>query len=138
MAERFLGNSSSSVVIRRVLSVVYPQEARELFSASAGGTKMKELVKHHKLILACIASALCAAAALGTGQRRHFPLERLQAGRGDHTQIDAFRSADSEATPAQTTFVVTNTNDSGAGSLRQAILDANANAGADTINFNIP
>ena len=36
------------------------------------------------------------------------------------------------------TFTVTNTNDSGAGSLRQAILDANANVGADTISFNIP
>ena len=35
------------------------------------------------------------------------------------------------------TYSVTNTDDSGAGSLRQAILDANANAGADTINFNI-
>src|SRR5207237_3596523 len=35
-------------------------------------------------------------------------------------------------------FVVTNTNDSGAGSLRQAIIDSNANAGADTISFNIP
>ncbi len=35
------------------------------------------------------------------------------------------------------TYTVTNTSDSGAGSLRQAILDANANAGADTINFNI-
>ena len=32
------------------------------------------------------------------------------------------------------TFSVTNTNDSGAGSLRQAIIDANANAGADVIN----
>ena len=36
------------------------------------------------------------------------------------------------------TFTVTNTNDSGAGSLRQAILDSNAAAGADTIDFNIP
>jgi parallel beta-helix repeat protein len=36
------------------------------------------------------------------------------------------------------TFTVTNTADSGAGSLRQAILDANANAGADTIAFDIP
>ncbi len=36
-------------------------------------------------------------------------------------------------------FVVINTNDSGAGSLRQAILNANANNGLnDTINFNIP
>ncbi|MDQ4120908.1 MAG: hypothetical protein M3209_05635 [Acidobacteriota bacterium] len=35
------------------------------------------------------------------------------------------------------TFTVTNTADSGGGSLRQAILNANASAGADTINFNI-
>ncbi len=35
------------------------------------------------------------------------------------------------------TYVVTNTNDSGAGSLRQAISDANLNFGADTISFNI-
>jgi hypothetical protein len=41
------------------------------------------------------------------------------------------------ATPSNT-FMVTNTNDSGAGSLRQAILDANNNPGLDTIAFNIP
>ncbi|MFO1001930.1 MAG: DUF4347 domain-containing protein [Planctomycetaceae bacterium] len=35
------------------------------------------------------------------------------------------------------TYTVTNTNDSGAGSFRQAILDANANAGVDTITFSI-
>jgi len=35
------------------------------------------------------------------------------------------------------TFTVVNTNDGGAGSLRQAILDANANPGADTIAFTI-
>lgn len=34
-------------------------------------------------------------------------------------------------------FTVTNTNDFGAGSLRQAITDANASAGADEIRFNI-
>jgi hypothetical protein len=34
-------------------------------------------------------------------------------------------------------FSVTNTNNSGCGSLRQAILDANANPGADTISFQI-
>ena len=34
-------------------------------------------------------------------------------------------------------FVVTNTNDSGAGSLRRTLLDANAQAGTDTISFNI-
>ncbi|MEX0879800.1 MAG: Calx-beta domain-containing protein, partial [Thermoanaerobaculia bacterium] len=36
------------------------------------------------------------------------------------------------------TFNVTNTSDSGAGSLRQAILDANTAIGTDTIAFNIP
>ena len=35
------------------------------------------------------------------------------------------------------TFTVTTTNDAGAGSLRQAILDANTNADLDTIAFNI-
>lgn len=37
---------------------------------------------------------------------------------------------------AATTFIVTNNNDSGAGSLRQAMLDANANPGSDLITFN--
>lgn len=35
-------------------------------------------------------------------------------------------------------YTVTNTNDAFAGSLRQAITDANNNGGSDTINFNIP
>ena len=34
-------------------------------------------------------------------------------------------------------YIVTNMADAGAGSLRQAITDANGNAGADIINFNI-
>lgn len=38
---------------------------------------------------------------------------------------------------APVTTTVTNTNDSGAGSLRQAIVDANATRGADTISFAI-
>lgn len=41
-------------------------------------------------------------------------------------------------TAAATTFTVININDSGPGSLRQAIIDANANLGADAIEFNIP
>lgn len=40
---------------------------------------------------------------------------------------------ESRQTPA--TFTVSNLNDSGTGSLRQAILDANANAGLDTVVF---
>jgi len=39
---------------------------------------------------------------------------------------------------AQTVFTVINTNDGGTGSLRQAILDANGTAGADTIKFDLP
>lgn len=39
------------------------------------------------------------------------------------------------ALSAQTIFPVTNTNNSGAGSLRQAILDANANPGKDQIQI---
>jgi hypothetical protein len=35
-------------------------------------------------------------------------------------------------------YPVTNTNDSGAGSLRQAIIDANGHSGPDNISFNIP
>ena len=41
------------------------------------------------------------------------------------------------AAPPAVTFVVTNVNDSGPGSLRQAILDANASPGSDSIHFNI-
>jgi FG-GAP-like repeat len=41
-------------------------------------------------------------------------------------------------TQVGTTFVVTNTNDSGAGSLRQAILDANVSDGTALITFAIP
>ncbi|MFV0378129.1 MAG: hypothetical protein ACK5JD_12620, partial [Mangrovibacterium sp.] len=36
------------------------------------------------------------------------------------------------------TYTVVNTNDSGIGSLRQAIINANTNPGADVISFNIP
>ncbi|MEL6611960.1 MAG: hypothetical protein AAFQ53_07685, partial [Bacteroidota bacterium] len=46
--------------------------------------------------------------------------------------------ATSVALSAQTTFTVTTTANDGPGSLRQAILDANANAGADVIAFAIP
>jgi hypothetical protein len=48
-----------------------------------------------------------------------------------------FRSDLQTIAGAATTFAVTNTNDSGVGSFRQAILDANANPGADVITFSI-
>jgi hypothetical protein len=52
----------------------------------------------------------------------------------------AFRPAleQLEARALLATFTVSNTNDSGAGSLRQALLDANGSAGLDTIAFTIP
>jgi hypothetical protein len=52
----------------------------------------------------------------------------------------AFGSTMLTARPAHAAFLylVTNTDNSGAGSLRQAILDANGTAGLDTIRFNIP
>jgi hypothetical protein len=43
----------------------------------------------------------------------------------------------SPANAVAQTFTVVNTNDAGAGSFRQAVLDANANAGVDTIEFAI-
>lgn len=49
----------------------------------------------------------------------------------------ASRHGNSSKKVMMTTFTVTNTNDSGVGSLRQAILDTNANAGNDVIEFNI-
>jgi Calx-beta domain len=49
----------------------------------------------------------------------------------------AYGNYQTHAAPPATTFLVTNVNDSGPGSLRQAILDANANSGSDVINFNI-
>ncbi|HEV3257247.1 MAG TPA: hypothetical protein VG013_10235, partial [Gemmataceae bacterium] len=36
------------------------------------------------------------------------------------------------------TYLVTNTNNAGAGSLRQAIINTNLDTGGDTIAFNIP
>ena len=62
-------------------------------------------------------------------------------GTGSTLQVSAagFLSSTStsfDVTPA-TALVVTNTNDSGTGSLRQALIDANANPDTNTITFNI-
>ena len=51
--------------------------------------------------------------------------------------VSALLAAFSSLTFANT-YSVTTTADSGAGSFRQAILDANAHAGLDTVQFNIP
>lgn len=47
------------------------------------------------------------------------------------------KADDKRSIAPQATFTVTNTNDSGAGSLRQAIMDANNNPGLDMIGFNV-
>ena len=52
-------------------------------------------------------------------------------------QIIMLSLALSPVTALAATYTVTNTSDSGAGSLRQAILDANGNSGADIIEFSI-
>ncbi len=55
---------------------------------------------------------------------------------GSTVDRGAYESALNDTIP--TTITVTTTSDSGAGSLRQAILDANANPDFNFINFNIP
>ncbi len=53
-------------------------------------------------------------------------------------QAGSLTAAESQPFNISNPFAVTNTNDSGPGSLRQAILTANAVAGTQTISFNIP
>ena len=65
---------------------------------------------------------------LGSQQIKEDPLKRL---------VASFILVLVASMLSAATFTVVNTNDSGAGSLRQAILDANGNAGTDTITFNI-
>jgi len=52
-----------------------------------------------------------------------------------HSRMLQLETLEGRITPA--TFTVVNTFDAGTGSLRQAIIDANNNAGPDIINFNI-
>src|SRR6266576_957735 len=65
--------------------------------------------------------------------RRRVPWHRATRRCTAATPVEAF-----EPRLLFTNFVVTTTADSGAGSLRQAILDANANPADDDITFNIP
>ena len=52
--------------------------------------------------------------------------------------VDAHKEESVATAPAGQSFAVTNNNSEGAGSLRDAIINANATPGADTVTFNIP
>src|SRR3712207_1886955 len=62
------------------------------------------------------------------------PVRKIARGRRALWLIMLMMGGTSYAAP----FTVTNTNDAGPGSLRQAIIDANALGGLDSIGFNIP
>src|SRR5689334_17115857 len=57
--------------------------------------------------------------------------------RSDFGRYVGLRLEELETRALPSVFSVTSTSDSGSGSLRQAILDANARQGLDTITFNI-
>jgi CSLREA domain-containing protein len=63
---------------------------------------------------------------------------RLRRSRAAALSESRYRVESLEPRVLLNSYVVTNVNNSGAGSLRQAIFDANANAGFDSIDFNIP
>ncbi len=79
--------------------------------------------------LAEMTGADVAASDDSTGARGDWDLE-IRSGSVEARALDAGDSVRDLAT-----FTVTNLNDSGAGSLRQAVTDANGAAGADTVNF---
>jgi hypothetical protein len=63
------------------------------------------------------------------------PVRRLDAINQPHATLELLEG---RTLLSSMNFLVTNVGDTGPGSLRQAILDANANAGQDTISFAIP
>ena len=88
--------------------------------------------------LAALTGADVAASTDRTGHISEFGDWQLEVTTGMiDTSIVIRESAQQAWGHALANFNVTNINDSGAGSLRQAIIDANANAGSDTIRFNI-
>ena len=66
-------------------------------------------------------------------RRRQFPSDELQIRR--RRRVNMIETLEIRA--LLSTFTVTSTANSGAGTLRQAMTDAEANAGADTIGFSI-
>ena len=74
----------------------------------------------------------------GQPRRRKMSWRRFEAARRKKLPpfVPDFHGLEKRMMPA--TFVVTNPGDSGAGSLRQEILDSNAASGSNRIDFNIP
>jgi len=88
--------------------------------------------------LANLTGADVAASINRTGSTSEFGDWNLETSTGPiETTVAVSEQAQHTWQGALATYTVTNTNDSGAGSLRQAIDDANANAGTDNIDFNI-
>src|SRR5260370_32359426 len=112
---------------------------------------MKKTLKGQQLILVITAVGLCAAAALGFDYHQRVRPRQLSAeptaagttfSNGQFSLTGGFWQPEfggaPPPTPARTSFVMTNTNDSGAGSLLQAILGADAHTGADALSCQIP
>ncbi|MCP3878215.1 MAG: DUF4347 domain-containing protein, partial [Sulfitobacter sp.] len=73
-----------------------------------------------------------------TGHASEFGDWALEVSTGQiESSVALSEEAQSTWQEALSTYTVANTNDSGAGSLRQAIIDANANSGTDNIRFDI-
>src|SRR5215218_1670296 len=81
------------------------------------------------------------------GRRTHFsggPMPRFTSSCGPRSRcarpasVDSFAIEELEGRLMLSVFTVTSTADAGPGSLRQAILDANAAAGPDDVRFDIP
>jgi uncharacterized repeat protein (TIGR01451 family) len=92
---------------------------------------------------------IAALGSLASGASATVRIVAQPTGVGPHTNAATVAAAEADLQPAdnpaavvtgaqEPTLFVTNTNDSGAGSLRQALLDANTNANVDVVAFNIP
>src|SRR5437868_13550397 len=87
--------------------------------------------------LAIVLTGICLALG-GFGRSADETAQSARSTRVTNSRVpDAQESPQLHKTTVPFVFTVTNTNDSGTGSLRQAITDANS-MGGGTINFNIP
>ncbi len=110
-----------------------------------------DLVRHHLLLLLC--ALMLGASSEGAGQTQPFALESVRLPGTAISATERGVSPDSLRLPMTvpahdatrflrdeivTVFLVTTTNDTGDGSLRKAISDANSSPGLDLIGFDVP